>query len=131
MSLDNHESEIETIAIIGLSGRFPGAKNINEFWSNLCKGKESITFFTQEELHNAGLDDVLINSPNYVKAKGMLQDPDMFDANFFGINPREAEIMDPQQRLCLETAWAALEDAGYCAEYYDGSIGVFCRHRTK
>ncbi|WP_392407695.1 beta-ketoacyl synthase N-terminal-like domain-containing protein [Chlorogloeopsis fritschii] len=113
------------IAIIGLSGRFPGAKNIEEFWHNLQAGVESITFFTDEELLASGVDPALVNNPNYVKARGVLADAELFDAPFFGFNPREAEITDPQHRLFLECAWEALENAGYTSEKYSGSIGVY------
>jgi acyl transferase domain-containing protein/acyl carrier protein/ubiquinone/menaquinone biosynthesis C-methylase UbiE len=113
------------IAIIGLSGRFPGAKNLEEFWHNLQAGVESITFFTDEELIASGIDPALVNHPNYVKARGVLADAELFDAPFFGLNPREAEITDPQHRLFLECAWEALENAGYTSENYAGSIGVY------
>ncbi|MBE9178534.1 SDR family NAD(P)-dependent oxidoreductase [Oculatella sp. LEGE 06141] len=113
------------IAVVGLSGRFPGAKNVAQFWQNLCEGKESISFFTPEELEQSGVDLVLMNDPNHVRAGGILADSDQFDAAFFGFSPREAEILDPQHRLFLECAWEALEDAGYDPHRYDGSIGVY------
>ncbi|HXE41584.1 MAG TPA: polyketide synthase, partial [Candidatus Baltobacteraceae bacterium] len=112
------------IAIVGMAGRFPKAKNIQEFWRNLCNGTECITFFTDEELNAAG-DNYPKGDPNYVKARGLLERADMFDAAFFGMNPREAEVMDPQHRIFLECAWEALEHAGYDSEKYEGSIGVF------
>ncbi|WP_413173257.1 beta-ketoacyl synthase N-terminal-like domain-containing protein [Anabaena azotica] len=115
----------EEIAIIGLSGRFPGAKNIAEFWQNLETGVESITFFSDEELIASGIEPALVNNPNYVKARGVLADAELFDASFFGFTPREAEITDPQHRLFLECAWEALENAGYNGENYSGSIGVY------
>lgn len=93
------------IAIIGMAGRFPGAKNIEEFWQNLRNGVESITTFTNEELLAGGIDPDLLNDPNYVKAGAVLEDIELFDAEFFGFNPREAEIIDPQHRLFLECAW--------------------------
>ena len=83
----------DDIAIIGMSGRFPGARNIAEFWENLRDGKESVSFFSDEELK--GIDPSLLNDPSYVKAGGVLEGVDLFDAAFFGINPREAEVMDP------------------------------------
>ncbi|QSJ14565.1 acyltransferase domain-containing protein [Nostoc sp. UHCC 0702] len=113
------------IAIIGLSGRFPGAKNIEEFWQNLQAGVESITFFTDEELLDSGIDTTVINNPKYVKARGVLADAELFDASFFGFTPREAEITDPQHRLFLECAWSALENSGYNPENYSGAIGVY------
>ena len=92
------------IAIIGMAGRFPGAANVDEFWRNLKSGVESISFFSDEELLAAGVDPAVFNAPNYVKAGGALEGIDLFDASFFGFTPREAEIMDPQQRLFLECA---------------------------
>ncbi|MBD2435871.1 type I polyketide synthase [Nostoc sp. FACHB-110] len=120
--MDNTGSEI---AIIGLAGRFPGAKNIVEFWHNLQAGVETITFFSNEELIASGIDADVVNSPNYVKARGVLADVELFDAAFFGVNPKEAEITDPQHRLFLECAWSALENAGYSCENYPGAIGVY------
>jgi acyl transferase domain-containing protein/acyl carrier protein len=113
------------IAIIGISGSFPGAKNVDEFWQNLQNGTESISFFTDEELSAYGLDTVTLNNPKFVKARAVLEDVELFDALFFGFNPREAEITDPQHRLFLECAYIALEDAGYDSENYQGSIGVY------
>jgi acyl transferase domain-containing protein/acyl carrier protein len=113
------------IAIIAMAGRFPGARNIEMFWQNLRDGVESITFFSEQELVAAGIDPELLRNPKYVKAKGVLEDVERFDASFFGFSPREAEIMDPQQRLFLECAWEALEQAGYNPETYPGHIGVY------
>ncbi|MBD2453049.1 acyltransferase domain-containing protein [Nostoc sp. FACHB-87] len=113
------------IAIIGLSGRFPGAKDIDEFWQNLQQGKETIAFFTDEELLAAGINSSLLNDPNYVKAQAILEDAEYFDAEFFGFNPREATITDPQHRVFLECAWSALENAGYDSQNYPGAIGVY------
>jgi acyl transferase domain-containing protein len=113
------------IAIIGLTGRFPGAKNIDEFWKNLQNGVESISFFSDEELLSSGISSSILNDPNYVKAHAILEDAELFDASFFGFNPREAEITDPQHRIFLECAWSALESAGYDSHNYKGSIGVY------
>ncbi|BAZ70674.1 beta-ketoacyl synthase (plasmid) [Fischerella sp. NIES-4106] len=113
------------IAIIGLAGRFPGAKNINEFWHNLQNGIESISFFSDEELLASGIDAEFISQPNYVKANAVIEDAEFFDSAFFGFNPRDAEMTDPQHRIFLECAWEALENAGYNSETYNGSIGVF------
>ena len=113
------------IAIIGMSGRFPGAASVNHLWSNLVEGAESIIFFSNEELMEAGVDPSVLSDARYVKAGGVLTDIDMFDAALFGYSPREAEVMDPQHRLFLECAWEALEIAGYDSEHYDGSVGVF------
>lgn len=116
--------DYEGVAIIGMVNRFPGAATINELWQNLCDGIESTAFFTESEL-DPSIDPQLKADPNYVKAKGIIKDADQFDAEFFGINPREAEIMDPQQRIFLELAWSALEAAGCDPDTYKGSIGVF------
>ncbi len=115
----------QDIAVIGIGLRFPGAKNAEEFWENLINGVESIEFYTDEELEKAGVQRELLKDPNYVKAKPAVNNVDMFDAAFFGYTPREAELMDPQQRIFLECAWEALERAGYDPEKYEGSIGVF------
>ncbi|MCC5601607.1 type I polyketide synthase [Nostoc favosum] len=112
------------IAIIGLAGRFPGAKNTDEFWNNLQNCVESISFFSDEELLKAGIDRELLSSPNYIKARGVV-DGELFDASFFGFNPREAEITDPQHRIFLECAWEALENAGYKSGIEESLIGVF------
>jgi acyl transferase domain-containing protein len=119
-----HETGFE-IAIVGMSIRFPGASSVGEFWQNVRNGVEAVSFFTDEELLSSGIDPALLNNPNYVKAKGMIEDVDLFDASFFGLNPRDAEILDPQHRFFLECAWECLEEAGYDASAYDGSIGVF------
>jgi len=113
------------VAIIGMVGRFPGADDLNQFWENLRNGVESITFFSDEELLEAGVDPDLLSDPNYVKANAIVSGVDRFDARFFGINPREATMMDPQQRVFLEYAELALEGAGYDAERYDGRIGMY------
>jgi amino acid adenylation domain-containing protein len=114
------------VAVIGLAGRFPGAINVDEFWRNLVGGVESIAHFADAELEFSPVDDAkLAEHPNYVKARGIIEDADHFDAAFFGINPREAETMDPQQRIFLETAWQALEQAGYDAGTFNLLIGVF------
>lgn len=113
------------VAIIGLSGKFPGARDIAEFWRNLCNGVEAISRFTAEEVIAAGVEPELLQDPNYVKAWGALDDIDRFDAQFFGYTPREAEVLDPQQRLFLEECWKGLENAGYDATKFQGLIGVY------
>lgn len=115
----------EHIAIIGMAGRFPGAKNLDEFWENLRGGVESISFFTDEELLEAGIDKQTLDRPDYVKAKGIIEGPDLFDAPFFGYSPVQVEMMDPQIRLLHEYAWKALEDAGCVSTEYHGKIGLF------
>ncbi|NES67693.1 MAG: polyketide synthase, partial [Okeania sp. SIO2D1] len=113
------------IAIIGISGRFPKAKDVDTFWKNLQEGVESIEFFSEQELLEEGIDPTLLKKQNYVKAGSVISDIELFDANFFGYNPREAEIIDPQQRLFLESAVEALEVAGYDSHTYSGAIGVY------
>ncbi|GCE15768.1 type I polyketide synthase [Tengunoibacter tsumagoiensis] len=113
------------LAIVGLSGRFPGAGDVETFWENIATGIKSIRRFTSEELERAGVDPALLNDPNYVKAGTMVENLDQFDASFFGFTPREAEIMDPQHRLFLECAWEALEGAAYATEKGKGLVGVF------
>jgi amino acid adenylation domain-containing protein len=113
------------IAVIGMSCRFPGARNLDEFLENLRKGVESLSQFSEEELLASGISPQLLRRPDYVKAGSVLEGIDEFDAGFFGIPPREAEMTDPQQRIFLETAWEALEDAGCDPQRYLGSIGVF------
>jgi acyl transferase domain-containing protein len=113
------------IAVIGMAGRFPGAANVDEFWRNLRDGVESISFFTDEEMVAAGIDPARVSNPDYVNARGVLDGVELFDAAFFRITPRDAEITDPQQRIFLECAWEALENAGYNCEKYDGLIGVY------
>src|ERR1041384_4326631 len=102
MSQSPTSNAIEGIAIIGMSGRFPGAKGIEPFWENLRNGVESISFFPIEELEARGVPSFMLKNPSFVNAGALLDDVEMFDANFFGINPKEAEILDPQQRLALE-----------------------------
>ncbi|HZI20318.1 MAG TPA: MupA/Atu3671 family FMN-dependent luciferase-like monooxygenase [Pyrinomonadaceae bacterium] len=121
---DSHEAP-SGVAIIGMAGRFPRARGVEEFWRNLRDGVEAVTSFTEEELLAEGVGRAVLADPGYVKAKGVLEDVELFDAAFFGVTPREAEITDPQQRFFLECAWEALEDAGYDSEQYDGLIGLF------
>ncbi len=138
----NNEDDIydSDIAVIGMSGRFPGAKDIDEFWQNLCQGVEGITAISEEEIRQHLADslgyvpeDVLaqwLQDPHYVKAGGGLAGIDLFDAEFFGYTSAEAELIDPQQRLFLECCWQALEDAGYDSETYKGLIGVYAGAET-
>ncbi|BAY41880.1 beta-ketoacyl synthase (plasmid) [Nostoc sp. NIES-2111] len=118
-------NSVEGIAIIGISGRFPGANNIEEFWQNLQAGIESIYQLADEDLLAAGIAPSCLDDSNYVKASGILKDIDLFDAAFFDVNPKEAEITDPQQRLFLECAWEALESAGYDSNRCENRIGVY------
>jgi non-ribosomal peptide synthase protein (TIGR01720 family) len=121
----NEFDEIESIAIIGMSGRFAQADNLAEFWQNLCNGVEATTFFTPEELIEAGRPAAEVTRPNYIGARPVLNNVEELDAAFFNIPPSEAELIDPQQRVFLECAWEALEDAAYDPETYKGWIGMF------
>lgn len=112
------------IAVIGMAGRFPGAGTVEAFWQNILNGVESISFFSRSELEAAGWDPARVASPDFVAARGVLEGADEFDAGFFGISPRDAELMDPQHRLFVECAHAALEDAGCDPDRYAGWIGV-------
>jgi acyl transferase domain-containing protein/surfactin synthase thioesterase subunit/acyl carrier protein len=112
------------IAIIGLSCRFPGAATAQQYWKNLCDGVESVTFFSDHELLAAGIAPSVVANPNYVKAAPILRDVEMFDASFFGYSPKDAALMDPQQRLFLEVCWEAFETAGYDPTEYPGKVGV-------
>src|SRR3954462_1331921 len=108
-----------------MAGRFPGAETIEEFWANLVAGKESVSFFTDDELAESGLDAAALKQRGrYIPARGILKDADCFDAAFFGVHPKEAEVMDPQQRVFLETCWLALERAGYSPSQM-GPVAVF------
>ncbi len=123
MKRNSFARETEGIAIVGLAGRFPGAADVAEFWRNLCDGVESISRFKVSELEDAFADDVR-SSGDFVAARSVLADSDLFDAPFFGMHAREAELTDPQHRILLECAWNALEDAGYDPGTFAGAIGV-------
>ncbi|WP_257453440.1 non-ribosomal peptide synthetase/type I polyketide synthase [Archangium lipolyticum] len=113
------------VAIIGMSGRFPGARGLDELWRNLCDGVESITFFGADALKRAGTDAELMAQPGFVSAKGVLQDIESFDAEFFGYTDAEAERMDPQIRLFHQCVWEAIEAAGYDPGRTPQAIGLF------
>ena len=113
------------VAIVGMAGRFPGADDIAAFWRNLRNGVEAISFFTHEELIEAGEDPAVLDHPGFVAAGGFLRGADELDAPLFGLSPRDAEVMDPQHRVLLECAWAALEHAGYDPARAEGPVGVF------
>ncbi|MDX2021248.1 MAG: amino acid adenylation domain-containing protein [Deltaproteobacteria bacterium] len=113
------------IAVVGLGGRFPKAPDLQTFWRNLVEGKEGVVAITAEDLIALGKDPALLSNPDYVPATFALEDVENFDASFFGFSPREAEVMDPQLRLFVETAWTTLEHAGYDPAQYKGRIGVF------
>src|SRR5450759_1674771 len=114
------------IAVIGMSCRFPGADNLDEYWNNLLLGKDTIRHFTDEELAKFDPDFInLRNNPDYIKVRGVLNDIDKFDAGFFGMTPKEAAWTDHQHRIWLETAWEAFENAGCDPINFHGAIGVF------
>src|SRR6476661_8477445 len=113
------------IAIVGMSGRFPGARNVDEFWHNLAGGIESIARFSDRELLDSGVPASCLSNPGYIKAAPILEEPGHFDAGFFGFSPMEAKSMDPQHRILLELAHEALEHAGYDTDRYKGRIGAF------
>lgn len=113
------------VAVIGMAGRFPGARSVAELWHNLQDGVKGLREYTDEELIAAGADPGQLADPRYVRVGGSVPDPDLFDASVFGINPREAATMNPQHRLFLETSWESLESAGYCPTEMPGQVGVF------
>lgn len=120
------------IAIVGMAGRFPGSRDVDEMWRNIRAGKECVSWFSPEELLAAGEDPALVANPAYVPAAAVLDDIDLFDAGFFGYGAEEAALMDPQQRLFLEQSWHALEDAGIDPDRAPGLVGVFagCQQST-
>ena len=101
------------IAVIGMAGRFADAPDVQEFWLNLVHGHESLKTFSDAELLSSGIPPALIARPEFVRKASIMEGTDLFDAVFFGFNPREAELIDPQHRVLLECAWEAMEDAGY------------------
>ena len=113
------------IAIVGMAGRFPGAETVDAFWRNLRDGVESVAFYSEEKLLEAGADPERVQDPNFIPASPAFEGMDRFDANFFGFSPRDAEIMDPQHRIFLECAWHGLEHAGYDPKAFPGAIGVY------
>jgi phthiocerol/phenolphthiocerol synthesis type-I polyketide synthase E len=123
--LEREESERwkDGIAVIGMGARFPRSRNVEEFWERLLAGEILISEFSREELRNSGVDEAVLSGPGYVPRGNAIEDADQLDAEFFGLSRREAEIMDPQQRVFLECAWEALEHSGYTG---DGEqVGVF------
>jgi len=110
---NEESSNMDGVAIVGMALRVPGAVDTQQFWENLRQGVESTTFFSDEELRLAGVPESVLLDPSYVKACGVLEGTEQFDAGFFDMLPREAEILDPQHRHFLECAWEALENAGY------------------
>jgi 3-oxoacyl-(acyl-carrier-protein) synthase len=124
LSRHRSPSAAEPVAIIAMAGRFPGAKDVEAFWDNLCAGRESITFFGADQL-DPSIPAEQRNDSAYVAARGVVDGVEDFDAAFFGISPREAELMDPQQRIFLELCWECLERGGYIPDEHDVPVGVF------
>ncbi|MCW2589366.1 MAG: hypothetical protein JWQ86_1793 [Mycobacterium sp.] len=126
MAYSDAYDPLDGIAIIGMAGRFPESPSVAALWQNLLDRRECITRFTAEELEPAHGGEMLARTnPNYVRARGVLAGADEFDEEFFGFTPKEAEIIDPQQRLFLQAAWEAIEHAGYDPQRFDGPIGVY------
>lgn len=119
------EEDSLKIAIVGMAGRFPGAADIWRYWDNIAEGVNSIRDITPEELAASGVPKHQIENPNYVARVPVLENADCFDARFFGYSPREAQAMDPQQRIFLELCWEALEHAGYSPGACACPVGVF------
>ncbi|AKD55176.1 type I polyketide synthase [Spirosoma radiotolerans] len=120
----SEKNQSADIAVIGMAGRFPGANTLDELWDVLTLGKETTRFFTDAEL-DSSVPNALRNDPLYVKARGTIDGAEQFDAQFFGLTPITAQLMDPQQRVFLEIAWEALEQTGYLPQQYGGRVGVF------
>lgn len=118
------------VAVIGMAGRFPGAPDIEHFWENLKNGKETISFFTHEESFEAGVKPQILSNPNYVNARGLLEDQEYFDSVFFNYTPIESEFMDPQVRIFHQCCWHALEHAGYDPSTYSQLIGLYAGAST-
>jgi polyketide synthase PksN len=118
-------SGVNVIAIVGIFGRFPGANDINSFWSLISEGKEGVTIFSKDDIFCGDIQKHITDNPDYVPAKGIIEGVEVFDTNFFEMTPSEAERTDPQHRIFLQTCYEALEDAGYCCDDYPGLIGVY------
>jgi len=121
---DNNYTGFE-IAVVGMSCRLPGASNVDAFWENLKNGVESISRFSDDELKQYGITEEELSNPDYVNAKGIIENADFFDASFFGLTPTEANTLDPQIRILLQCAYHALEDAGYNFGAEKNNVGVF------
>lgn len=113
------------MAIVGMAGRFPGASDLEAFWRNIREGVEALEPFSDADLQDAGVDPALSGQPQYVRKGTVLENADHFDAGFFGMSPREAQVIDPQQRIFLECAWEALEHAGYAPGAIAQAVGVY------
>ncbi len=126
MEEQSHISATEGIAVIGMSGRFPGAANVEQFWENLVAGVESVSHFSDAELeYSVSTPEAIAEGQKFIGARGVIEGADLFDAEFFNMYPKEAQITDPQHRLFLECAWEAVEAAGYSPQSYEGLIGLY------
>ncbi|AQU69570.1 non-ribosomal peptide synthetase [Streptomyces niveus] len=117
-------SEHPSVAIVGMAGRFPGADGVDELWRVLDEGQETVRTYVDAELVRAGVDPDTVAHPDYVKRGAHLRDVEYFDAAFFGYTGREAELMDPQQRIFLEICHEAMERSGYGPGTFDGPVGI-------
>ena len=119
------DPDTQTVAVVGMAGRFPGAADVGEYWRNLRDGVESVVDLDEAELLRRGADPADAGIDGYVRTQVLLDGIEEFDAGFFGYSPRDAAILDPQHRIFLECAWHALEDAGCIPGRFDGSVGVY------
>lgn len=126
----DHAVSPTDIAVIGMAGRFPGAADVGTLWHNLCAGVESVTFLSEDQLRAAGVAQEKLDDPDYVRAAYLLDQADRFDAAFFGYSPREARCIDPQQRVLLECAWEAMDDAGYNGTAISTGVYAGCSLNT-
>lgn len=125
------DDEIETsVAVIATTGRFPNAQSIEAFTRNFQAGESAVREFTRHELLAAGVPAKEIDSPDYRRFMGWLDKIDQFDADLFGMIPKHAQIMDPQQRVFMECAWEVCERAGYAPRNMPGRVGVFAGARA-
>lgn len=122
---DDRSIDLNSLAIVGMAVRLPGASNLDQFWDLLCSGKDAIRFFSRAELLAEGAAADILSHPKLVASRGCLDDVDQFAASFFGISPREAALIDPQHRIMMEVAWHAMEHAGYDPEQWDGDCSIF------
>src|SRR5216683_6549051 len=113
------------VAVIGMSARFPQAQDYRQYWKNLCAGLECTSEIAAEDSLRDGADPEMLRHPHYVNRSAILDTAEQFDADFFGLTPREASVLDPQHRVLLECAWESLEDAGHTPQGFDGPVGVF------
>ena len=124
MTVDKKTKGLE-IAVVGLSGRFPGGSDHRAFWRNLVQGRDLVTVFSEEELIRRGVPEDVVRQEQYVRSEAVLEDKGFFDPRFFGYSPEEAMLMDPQIRLFHQQCWQALEDAGYAGKTDKYNIGLF------